>query len=314
MTYLENAVKMILAELPKAPCRHALTMTGELVDLFKSRDEGVYRIIASMSALLPVADLQIYAGQSGFLSVNSVLPAHYPAIASANWLASASYVTDRLGDGLFIDIGSTTTDIILLAQGRVRAEGWTDYQRLVSGELIYTGIVRTAVMAVAQEALFKGCRVGLMAEYFATMADVYRLTGELVEIHDQSETADGGAKTVNASARRLSRMIGYEYDAAMLDDWKLFAGNLRGQQLHKIQQGCERQLSRAQRILRHPFIGAGVGRFLVKQLAANLGCDYVDFNELLPLACAESAMTSADCAPAIAVALLARDGMQQFSI
>lgn len=312
IAFLENSVRTILAELPETQTqhRHALTMTGELVDLFGSRNEGVYRILAAMLALLPVADLQIYVGQSGFLPVTSVLPEHYPTIASANWLASASYVSSRLGGGLFIDIGSTTTDIILLDQGRVHAVGLTDYQRLVSGELVYTGIVRTAVMAVAQNALFKGERVGLMAEYFATMADVYRLTGELDEIHDQAETADGGAKTVDASVRRLSRMIGCEYDAARLADWKQFAGNIRAQQLHKIRRGCEEQLARGALNSRQPFVGAGVGRFLVKQLAADLGYDYVDFNELLPQARTQHMMTSADCAPAIAVALLARGGLK----
>ncbi|MGR9114576.1 MAG: hydantoinase/oxoprolinase family protein [Gammaproteobacteria bacterium] len=306
MEFLEKTVTSILETLPNTPCRHVLTMTGELVDLFDSRDQGVARIISSMSALVPDTGMQVYAGRSGFLDVDSVLPEHYPDIASANWLASASYVAETLGDGLFIDIGSTTTDIILLSGSLVQAEGLTDYQRLVSGELVYTGVVRTAVMAVAREAFFKGSRVGLMAEYFATMADVYRLTGELDEAHDQADTADGGDKTIGASARRLSRMIGYEYDSAMLADWKLFASNLRTQQLNLIQQGCEKQMSRGCLVPRKPMIGAGVGRFLVKQLAANLGCDYIDFNELLPQGQVESGMTSADCAPAIAIALLAR--------
>ena len=305
MTFLENAVKTILAELPTGPCRHVLTMTGEMVDLFDHRDQGVSTILAALATLLPAADLQIYAGQYGFLPIDSVRPDHYSAIASANWLASASYAASKIGTGLFIDVGSTTSDIILLTLGRVQAEGLTDFQRLVSGELVYTGVIRSAVMGIAQETFFKGCRVGLMAEYFATMADVYRLTGELDESHDQFEPADGGDKTVNASARRLARMIGFEYDGEMLDDWVRVAGNLRSQQLNKIQQGCERQLSRGRLTSQHPFIGAGVGRFLVKQLAANLGYDYLDFNELLPQTSPESAMTPADCAPAISIALLA---------
>lgn len=309
MTFLDDAVSTILDKLPRMPCRHVVTMTGELVDLFDNRAEGVARIIAALSALLPDSDLRVYAGQIGFLAVESVMTEHYPAIASANWLASASYVADRLGDGLLIDVGSTTTDIILLSNGRVQAEGLTDYQRLVSGELVYTGIVRTAVMAVAQEALFKGRRVGLMAEYFATMADVYRITGELDELHDQSDAADGAEKTIHASARRLSRMIGYEDDACELDEWRQFARNLRSQQLHRIQQSCESQLSRCRTTSRFPFVGAGVGRFLVKQLAVNLGYDYIDFNELLQQAHLASEMTSADCAPAIALALLAQKQM-----
>src|SRR5690606_18055753 len=115
-------------------------------------------------------------------------------------------------------------------------------RRLISDELIYTGVVRTPVMAVVQNALFKGIKIGVMAEYFATMADVYRITGELDEAHDQSETADGGEKTFAASARRLSRMIGHEVDNESPDCWRHFALHVRNQQLHKIQLGCERQL------------------------------------------------------------------------
>ncbi|PKM12900.1 MAG: H4MPT-linked C1 transfer pathway protein [Gammaproteobacteria bacterium HGW-Gammaproteobacteria-3] len=305
MNWLEKAVKTLQAELPKVPCRHVVTMTGELVDLFDHREQGVETIIAALSTLLPVADLWVYAGRLGILSARAVLPEHYSAIASANWLASASYAAGKLGKGLLVDIGSTTTDIILFSEGRVQAQGLTDYQRLVSFELVYTGIVRTAVMAVAQEVLFKACKVGLMAEYFATMADVYRLTGELNEAHDQAESADGGAKTVSASARRLARMIGCEYADFDFDDWRQLAFDLRARQLDKIAQSCKSHAARGRLLPQEPFVGAGVGRFLVKQLAAGLGHDYVDFNDLLPQTCVQSASTPADCAPAIAIALSA---------
>lgn len=307
MEFLDQAVRTILAALPE-PCRcHCVTMTGELVDLFASRNEGVRRIIAAMSALLPEVEVKIYAGRFGFLNIDSVGSEYYAAIASANWLASASYAADRLGNGLLVDIGSTTTDIILLAQGYAQPQGLTDYQRLVSGELVYTGIVRTAVMAVAQTAVFQGIEVGLMAEYFATMADVYRLTGELHEAHDQADTADGGDKTVNASACRLARMIGCEFDPAMSDAWRHLAENLRDQQLSRIRQICQKQMARAHSTTKLPLVGAGIGRFLVAQLAAELEYDYIDFNDLVPHAGAADAMTSADCAPAIAVALLAEN-------
>jgi uncharacterized hydantoinase/oxoprolinase family protein len=58
----------------------------------------------------------------------------------------------KIGDGLFVDIGSTTSDVLLLNNGQVL--GYTDYQRLISQGL-FTGIVRTAVMAVAQTAVIR---------------------------------------------------------------------------------------------------------------------------------------------------------------
>lgn len=302
---LHQAAGAILSQLPVTQYLHAVTMTGELVDLFESRDDGVRQIIKAMKELLPEGKIRIFAGKKGMLDLQTVNDKHYEAIASANWLASASYAARKLESGLFVDIGSTTTDILLLQGRQVQATGYTDYQRLISGELVYTGIVRTAVMAVAQTALDKGHEIGLMAEYFATMADVYRVTGELNELHDQTETADGGEKTVMASARRLSRMIGCDFNAGELPRWQQFARHIRSQQLQKIQRSCERQLSHLDLAQSGPFIGAGVGRFLVRQIALNLGYSYVDFSDLFQISTAQIGLSPADCAPAVAVACLA---------
>ncbi|MEY3881731.1 MAG: hypothetical protein RIQ94_2527, partial [Pseudomonadota bacterium] len=204
---LKLAVNAIKQQLSGFYSCHALTMTGELVDLFENREQGVQQIILAMSELLPEAELLIFAGSAGFVAAAQINDCHYSLIASANWLASASLAAQKLGNGLFVDCGSTTTDILFLSNGHVLTKAYTDYQRLLSEELIYTGVVRTAVMAVTQMALDQGKKIGLMAEYFATMADVYRITGELDDAHDQTDTADGAEKTVLASARRLSRMI-----------------------------------------------------------------------------------------------------------
>ena len=303
---LQQAVNTIMLELGGSN-RHAITMTGELVDLFDNRDDGVKQIIKTMAELLPGSELLIFAGQQGFLECSQIEARHYSSIASANWLASALFAAQKVGNGLFVDCGSTTTDILLLNDGQVLAEGYTDYQRLLSQELIYTGIVRTAVMAVTQTALEQGKKIGLMAEYFATMADVYRVTGELNDAHDQTDTADGAEKTVLASARRLSRMIGCDFYPDELPRWQQFAENIRAQQMQQIQRGCETRLSQHELAQNSPLIGAGVGRFLVKRVALNLGRPYLDFSDLLPVVAIGSDMTAADCAPAAAIAYLAEE-------
>ncbi len=302
---LQHAVSTIMQELVGSNSGHAITMTGELVDLFDNRDDGVKQIIQTMTELLPGSELLVFAGQQGFLKASQIEAGQYMSIASANWLASAAFAAEKLGSGLFVDCGSTTTDILLLNEGQVSAEGYTDYQRLLSEELIYTGIVRTAVMAVTQTALDQGKKIGLMAEYFATMADVYRVTGELNEAHDQTDTADGAEKTVLASARRLSRMIGCDFYPDELPRWQQFAENIRARQIQQIQYGCETRLSKQDLPPKSPLIGAGVGRFLVKQIALNLGRPYLDFSDLFPVSAISSDLTTADCAPAAAIAYLA---------
>ena len=304
---LRNAVTSILHDASCAHSRHAVTMTGELVDLFEHREDGVRQIINVMTTLLPQGRCLQFAGLEGFLASDQVEARHYQAIASANWLASASFAAQKVGSGLFVDIGSTTTDILLLNEGKVRAQGFTDYQRLLSGELVYTGIVRTPVMAVAQRAQDRGQEIGIMAEYFATMADVYRVTGELNEHHDQCETADGAEKSIAASARRLARMIGCDFIPEELPRWRQFAENIRTQQFQKLQDGCQLHFQNFKPSENMPMIGAGVGRFLVKQLAKSSGNPYLDFSDFFPENSIPSTLTASDCAPAVAVACLARE-------
>ena len=302
--YLETAITSILDKLPDSDCLHAVTMTGELVDCFKTRQEGVDAIIRTLQSCLPCKDLMIYAGNRGFVSPADIVADDYLRIASANWMASASVAAYYFGNALFVDIGSTTTDILVINQHQVDTQGYTDYQRLVSGELLYTGVVRTPVIGICQSAEFRGRSMGLMAEFFATMADVYRLTQELEPVHDQSETADGADKTLPASGLRLSRLTGYEFSEQDWPIWLDFAEHIKNQQLALIEKACSRQIERVNSSAKKTVIAAGVGRFLVKQVAQRLDCNYLDFADLLSTS-VTTAITGSDCAPAVAVAMLA---------
>ncbi|MBT4146506.1 MAG: H4MPT-linked C1 transfer pathway protein, partial [Gammaproteobacteria bacterium] len=168
---LKQALTKILADLPDQRLLHVITMSGELVDLFADRAEGVVEIIALAQRVLAQQTLLVYAGRQGLISALNVGAEHIDDIASANWLASVTYVAAQLEKGLFVDIGSTTTDISLWHQHQLDVVGYTDFQRLGSDELVYTGMVRTAVMAVTQSVPFAGKEIGVMSEYFATMAD-----------------------------------------------------------------------------------------------------------------------------------------------
>jgi probable H4MPT-linked C1 transfer pathway protein len=282
--------------------RHGITMTGELTDLFLSRAEGVERLVRGMQDALAGADLRIYAGEAGFVPPDAAAR-HVRDIASANWHASAHFVAERLGAGLFVDIGSTTTDVIPFAAHRVRAAGFTDEERLISEELVYTGVTRTPVMAIAEAVPFGGTRQRLMAEHFATIADVHRLTGALPADADQHDTADGRPKTPEDSARRLARMLGRDADSADMGAWRRLARHLSERQLQTIQAAAERALSRGLMSDDAPIVGAGVGRFLAEMLAGRLERPYIDFAALVS-GPREVCGWAACCAPAAAIAAL----------
>jgi probable H4MPT-linked C1 transfer pathway protein len=302
LPHLQLALAQAEASLGTAP-RHGVTMTGEMVDLFADRGEGVARLVGLMRERCPEAALRFYAGREGFVDAEQALAAA-PRVASANWMASATMVAAQMADALFLDIGSTTTDLTVVRHGQVAARGHGDGARLVAGELVYTGVVRTPLMAVAPRVPFAGDWVPQMAEYFATTADVYRLIGRLPDGADQHPAADGGEKTERGSARRLARMIGRDAESMPIDAWRRLAAWLAREQSRRIEDACERLITREDLPDAVPVVGAGVGRFLAAELAARLGRPYLEFARLVPATHAEGGVS--DCAPAVAVAWLAQ--------
>src|SRR4051812_32241135 len=88
---------------------HAVTMTGEMVDLFAHREDGVARLAHQLARRLPAP--RFFGGEQAWFAAGDA-SAHWQRIASANWLATARHcalVCDA-DEGLLIDIGSTTTD------------------------------------------------------------------------------------------------------------------------------------------------------------------------------------------------------------
>ncbi|MCL2452305.1 MAG: H4MPT-linked C1 transfer pathway protein, partial [Alphaproteobacteria bacterium] len=128
---LERAYAQAEAAVGRAPL-NAVTMTGEQCDAFVTRAEGVTGLSAIMIRLLRPDRIIFYAGRNGFVPPDQ-LEAEVLAIASANWHASAALAGRRIGLGLFIDMGSTTTDIIPLHAGRPANLGFTDAERLQHG-------------------------------------------------------------------------------------------------------------------------------------------------------------------------------------
>lgn len=286
-----------------AVAHHAVTMTGELSDVFASREEGVAYLIAMMANAVGAEQLAIYAGSSGFLAPDLAI-ARTLEVASANWHASAVLAAAHCRDGLLVDVGTTTTDLVPLKAGVPASRGTTDGERLAERELVYTGVVRTPVMAVAREATFKGRAQGIAAERFATMADVYRLAGELPEDADPYPSADLRGKSACDSAARLARMLGRDAGEAPLSEWIEVARHFASCQLAEIEAAARLLIAREALDGQAAVIGAGCGRFLAERLAARLGLPYSDFAKIIDCA-PEARDMAARCAPAVAVALLA---------
>jgi probable H4MPT-linked C1 transfer pathway protein len=301
LEHLARCVDNALARWPQlGAARHAVTMTGEMVDLFAHREAGVAAIAAQLGRLLG-GRVAFFAAGRGWIE-HAEAPAAWRHIASANWVATAAWIARRFSDALLIDIGSTTTDIVPIEHGQVAARGSDDAGRLASGELVYQGVVRTPLAVLAARVPFAGREYNVMNEFFATSADVYRLTGELAEEHDQHAAADNGPKDAAGSRRRLARLIGHDARDASDADWLEFARTWRNVQLAEIRGNAERVA--ASLPASAPIVAAGCGDFLVRDLAARMRRPCVAFETLADVVDAPTAHWARVCAPAVAVALL----------
>lgn len=277
----------------------AVTMTGELVDYFPNRHAGVCEIAKVVHAQLG-ADARFYAGEIGWLPYAEV-ESNTMAIASMNWHASAKFVAQHVADGLFVDIGSTTTDVIPIHQHRLVGVGCTDAERMAHHGLIYTGIVRTPLMALGPTIMFNHRQYYVAAEYFATSADVYRLLQQLPAEVDQADSADGQDKSMLSTARRLARMIGHDAEDAVLADWISLAQQFKQTQKNILMSALNAQLADTS----EPIIGVGIGAFLCRELADELQRPFIHGSQLVQAVDANTHQQAVHCFPAYAVARLA---------
>ena len=188
--------------------------------------------------------------------------------------------------------------------GSVAARGFNDHDRLVAGELVYMGLTRTPVAAIADRVPFRGRWSTMMNEYFATMADVWRVLDVLPPDLDQHATADNRPKDRVASMARLARMVGLDAGGGDEHDWLVLAAWLAEQQMRRIEDGMHLVQSALDLPPAAPVVAAGAGRFIVERIAARQNRRCIDFATLIGGTAGEQDHWASTCAPAVAVALL----------
>lgn len=300
------ALDAALAGLPawaRGEACHAVTMTGELTDCFADRTEGVAQLAAWAERAL-AGSVRIYAGRAGFCVAGAAAD-QAASVASANWHATAALVGRDVAHALLVDIGSTTSDLIPIVDGRPAATGYSDAERLETGELVYTGVVRTPLLALGEHAPFRGRRTRLMAETFAHAGDVYRLTGDLPETADQQPTGDLKGKSVPESETRLARMIGRDRGEGTAQDWARLARHFAEAQLRLLDDAAATLLSRPDLPEDAPLVVCGAGAFLAEWLARRLGRSSRAFTAVIADRIAGDPDWASTCGPAVAVGLLA---------
>jgi len=215
---LAEQLRSLMADFPPADA-WALTMTAELADCFATKQEGVTHVTRTAERLAMGNPIHVWSTNGAFITPQQAVDDPL-SVASANWHALATWAARRFefDSGLLIDVGSTTTDIIPIADRQAASIGRTDRQRLQSTELSYHGFRRTPLCALTAALPFRGQFCPVAAEWFATTLDVYLLLGEIEENPDDLNTADGRPATVEMAHARMARTICCDVSEFTRDD------------------------------------------------------------------------------------------------
>lgn len=294
---LAGALRSLLQQLPSAD-ELAVTMTGELCDCFATKREGVRHILDAAAHVAGERPLHIWTTAGHFLDLDGARAAPPLLIAASNWLAEATWAGRLVPEGpaLLVDVGSTTTDVVPLHDGRPVPLSRTDRERLRSAELVYTGVRRTPLFA-----LFP---LDAAAEWFATMLDAYLVLGDIAEQPDCHDTADGRAATAECASARLARVFCDDSETCTPQEIFVLAREARWRQTRRVQRAIA-QVSR--RLPSEPvaFVLSGSGEFLAR--AAVEGRTANGPRRILSIAeYLGEAVSTAACAYAVAVLLAER--------
>ena len=165
---LKKEIKFINSNFEKDTIL-GITMTGELCDIFKNRQNGGKSIMKICNNL----NFQkfYYTKSQKIFSENPIIS----NMISMNWHSIGKLIEKKIKDALVIDFGSTTTDFVCVKDFKVQNKNFDDFSRLNNLELLYTGITRTPIIAIEKNLFVKGKEYKIIPEHFADMSDVYRI-------------------------------------------------------------------------------------------------------------------------------------------
>ncbi len=297
---LTGVLVAVKEKLAAAPDVVGVTMTAELSDAYQTKREGIERILSCVQTAFPATPISVLKTDAQLVTAESA-KANPLSVAAANWAATGWRVAQRLRDAVVADVGSTSTSIIPIAGGKLAAKGKTDLDKLVCGELVYTGSLRTNVAAIVQSIPLRGGVSGVSSELFAQSGDVHVILGNICVEDYTSETADGRGKTVSEAYARLARVVCADTEMLTQHELRGMAQYIYAQQINQIASGLSRAYAYTKTLASHvPVVVTGLGRrFLARKAAQQIGADeIIDMDQVL-------SKQAVIATPAAAVALMA---------
>lgn len=249
------------------PEKVGVVITGELADCFPDKDAGLSYIIDAVN--------NAFVGAWFLDSSGEFTKEKKRSIAAANWMASALIVGRDFGDSIFVDTGSTTTDIIPIKNGKPIA-CVTDFERLKKSELVYSGALRTNIASLLNNVDISGIRSRTSSELFSITADAYLVLGMISQDDYTCDTPDGAGRTVLDARRRLARVVCADLNEIKERDIVSIARQAMEKQVSDITDAIN-EVAKNHEL--KTIVACGLGEFLIKKAADESGFEIILISE-----------------------------------
>ena len=304
---LPKVLEKLKKRLPNSTALDAVgvTITAELSDAYMTKKEGIHHVLDAVTEVFGDAPTFVLDVEAKLLSVKEARSEPLK-VASANWAATGWMISQTVKNCVVVDVGSTTTSIIPVINGKLATEGRTDLEKLQNGELVYSGSLRTNVATIVSGIPVHGKMTRVSSELFAQSGDVHLILGNIGEEEYTAETCDGRGKTGMKAAARLARVVCADIDMLTEQEIVDMAQFVYDRQVEQIGEGLRQVSERIkQRQENICVVVTGIGRnFLAGKAAEKAGFkDIVDMKERLG---ADAAVVS----PSVGVALLVASSLE----
>ena len=279
---------------------NVITMSGEMCDIFENRDQGVKEILNYFKKF---ANTHVYTRHCGIVNVkyNKKLQ----NIASANWHVIAKFMSKKLANAIIIDLGSTTTDFILIKNSKIINKRVDDFSGLSSQELLYVGCLRTPPYIFERSLRINKKDIHIIPENFSSLADVYRIIKKIPKSLYYSSTCDDKEKDIKACMVRFARNFGLDYKQKQhkfLVSAAQKISDLHSTILNKvIDYHIEKNFLSEKNV---KIIGLGIGEEIIRDLCVKNHREYLDLSTIMGARMSRKNISPHHIAPAYFLAMM----------
>ncbi len=281
-----------------------VTITAELSDAYITKKEGINHVLDWVTEIFADVPTFVLDVEAKLLTVKDARMEPLK-VASANWAATGWMISQLIKNCIIVDVGSTTTSIIPVINGKVAAAGRTDLEKLQNGELVYSGSLRTNIATIVNAIPVKGRMTRVSSELFAQSGDVHLLLNNIRHEDYTAETCDGRGKTRREATARLARVVCADTDMLNEQEIIAMAKFVYDRQVEHIADGLKQVYERKKLLQEEKVVVTGLGRnFLARKAAEKVGIkQIIDMKELVG---AEASVVS----PSVGVALMVATGLE----